>query len=206
MYPASFPALPVLTELAGRWPGAQRTMPLALAADIVSSVDQPYGEVDPHVTHAADIARLRTLTEETLGGADLDDDSSTYVHMLRALLAFDGDEVWGAHLDGLNDEEYEVACPHCEEEIFVAFGRYGAFTTQDGMYLRDTGAERLPLRPADPADLAGVGKRLHARAIADGHPDVAEKLTYVFGHADCAACGERFRVDEAVTARWSDQG
>jgi uncharacterized Zn-finger protein len=193
----------MLAEIAGRWSTAQRTMPLALAADIVSSVDQPYGDIDPHFTYSSEIARLRALTEETLRSSDLDDDSSTYVYVLQALLAYEGVEVWGNHLDGLNNEEYEVACPQCDEETFIAFGQYGAFTTQDGMYMRDTGSKRLPLLPADPADLADIGERLHARAIADGHPDVAEKLTYVFGRADCPACGERFRVEQAITARWS---
>ncbi|MEH0822144.1 MULTISPECIES: hypothetical protein [unclassified Micromonospora] len=203
VYPASFPALSVLTEIAGRWSAAQRTMPLALAADIVSSEDQPYGDLDPHVTYSCEIARLRALTEETLQSSGPDDDPSTYVYMLQALLAFEGAEVWGRHLDGLNNEEYEVACPQCDEEIFVAFGQYGAFTTLDSMYMNDSGSQRLPLLPADPADLTGVGKRLHDRAIADDHPDVAEKLPYVFGLAYCPACGERFRVEGAITARWS---
>lgn len=152
VYPASFPALSMLMEIAGRWSTAQRTMPLVLAADIVSSVDQPYGDIDPHVSYPSEIARLRVLTEETLESSDFDDDSSTYVYLLKALLAFEGVEVWGAHLDGLNSEEYEVACPRCAEETFVAFGQYGTFTTQDSMYMRDTGSKRLPLLPADPAD------------------------------------------------------
>ena len=203
VYPASFPALSMLTEIAGRWSSAERTMPLALAGDIVASVDQPYGDVDPQVSYPLEIARLRALTEETLQSAELADDSSTYVYMLKALLAFEGVEVWGEQLDGLNTEEYEVACPRCDEESFVAFGRYGAFTTHDSMYVRDTDSPRLPLLPADPAELVGIGKRLHARAIADGHPDVATKLTYVFGRADCPTCGERFRVDDAISARWA---
>jgi hypothetical protein len=203
VYPASFPALSVLTEIAGRWSTAQRVMPLVLAADIVSSVDQHYGDIDPHVSYSSEVARLKVLTEETLQSSDLDDDSSTYVYMLKALLAFEGVEVWGEHLDGLNSEEYAVACPQCDEDTYVAFGQYGTFTTQHSMYMCDTDSKRLPLVPAAPADLAGVGKRLHARAISDGHPDVAAKLTYVFGSADCPACGERFRVDEAITAGWA---
>lgn len=202
VYSASFAALPMLTEIADRWSAAERVIALALAGNIVSSVDQPYGDVDPIVSYPSEIARLRALTEETLQSSHLADDSATYVHMLQALLSFEGVEVWGEQLDGLNDEEYEVACPQCDEETFVAFGQYGAFTTQDDMYMRDTDSKRLRLVPADPAELVGIGKRLHTRAIADGHPDVAAKLAYVFGRADCPACGERFRVDEAIVARW----
>ena len=202
VYSASFAALPMLTQIAGRWPSAQRTMPLTLAGHIVASVDQRDGDVDPYVSYPLEIARLRALTEETLQRADLGDDAGTYVYLLQALLAFERVEVWSQHLDGLNSEEYEVSCPHCDEECFVAFGRYGAFATQDSMYMRDTGSDRRPLVPADPAELAGIGKRLHARALADGHPDVATKVTYAFGRADCPACGTRFRVDEAIVAKW----
>ncbi|KJY28834.1 hypothetical protein VR44_24430 [Streptomyces katrae] len=49
---------------------------------------------------------------------------------------------------------------------------------------------------------AGLAKRLHARALADGQPEVAGKLTYVFGSAYCAECGALFRVDHAIVARW----
>jgi hypothetical protein len=123
---------------------------------------------------------------------------------LQSLLVFEGVDVWGEQLDGLNNEEYEVYCPHCDEEVYVAFGQYGAFSTQDDMYVNDNGSTRLPLLPANPSELGGTGGRLHTRAIADGHPDVATKLTFVFGRADCPACRERFQVDEAVAARWSE--
>jgi hypothetical protein len=202
VYSASFAALPMLTEIADRWSAAERVMVLALAGDIVSSVGQACGNIDPIVSYASEITRLQALTEETLQSSHLADDPNSYVHMLQALLSFEGVEVWSELLDGLNDDEYEGVCPQCDEETLVAFGQYGAFTTQDDMYMRDTDSKRLPLIPLDPAQLVGIGKRLHTRAIADGHPDVATKLTYVFGRADCPACGERFRVDEAIAARW----
>lgn len=110
--------------------------------------------------------------------------------------------MWSEHLDGLNDEEYEVPCPACEAENFVAFGRYGCFSTTDSMYMNDGPARKVPLHPAQPSALQGLARRLHTRALADGHPDLATKLTYVFGRATCAECDALFSVDAAVVSRW----
>lgn len=154
--------------------------------------------------HAGDATALRHLTEEALADPRLRTDSGLYVHLVQALLAFEGVEVWGRELDGINEGEYELPCPHCESENFIAFGQYGAFSTLDDMYMNNTGRKRLPLLPAEPATLTGLAKRLHERAVTDGHDEVATKLTYVFGSAHCADCGEPFRVDEAVVDRWSN--
>ena len=90
----------VLTEIAGRWSPAQRTMPLALAADIVSSVEQPYGDLDPHVTYSCEIARLRALGE--LGDRPLDLGAYPHEETRRDTRhAEDSD-----HTDGV------VVCPH----------------------------------------------------------------------------------------------
>jgi hypothetical protein len=70
------------------------------------------------------------------------------------------------------------------------------------MYMNNMASKRIPLRPAIPAKLEGLAKRLHARTLADCQPDIANKLTYVFGSAECAECGARFRIVEAVVARW----
>jgi hypothetical protein len=173
VYSASFAALPLLSEMA-----AGQVNALLLAAAIVSSVDQQFDEIDPHRTYPAEMARLKETTEAALQNQT---DEDTYVYLLQALLAFEGVEVWSDQLDRINDGEFEVVCSHCEEESSVELGQG---------------------TPAESAQLSGIGKRLHDRAIADGHPQVAEKLTHLFGEADCAACGERFRVDEAVALRY----
>jgi hypothetical protein len=153
-------------------------MSLYLTAAIVSSVDQPYGDIDPHRTYPAEMVRLREIAEAALQNPA---DDETYVYLLQAVLAFEGVEVWSAELDRLNAGECDVVCPHCQEESIIAFGQCA---------------------PAEPAQLSGIGKRLHDRATADGHPQVAEKLTYLFGEANCAECGERFRFDEAIALRY----
>lgn len=202
VYSASHAALPELTRLAREWSPSDRASPLTLAGSIVASLDQPYGEPDPHLAYAAEIAELLTLTEEALGVPEVAQKPGDYVVLLGLLLAFEGVEVWGEQLDGLVREEFELPCPYCGTENFIVFGEYGFFSTLDDMYMNNTTSKRIPLRPAAPATLEGLAERLHARSLSDGHTDIANKLTYVFGSADCVDCGASFRIDEAVVARW----
>ncbi|MFK0114180.1 hypothetical protein [Streptomyces sp. NPDC091217] len=202
VYSASYAALPALRDMAREWSPSDRQMPLYLAGAIVASVDQPYGDQDPHVAYASEMSDLTRLTEEALRDPTLADDPDTYVYLLAALLGFEGVEVWGEQLDGLNDEEFEVPCPACSTENFIAFGEYGFFSTIDSMYMRETAARKVPLQPANPSALEGLAHRLHSRALEDAQADVAHKLTYVFGKAQCAECDAIFSVAEAITTRW----
>ncbi len=201
VYSASYAALPALTQMARQWSPADRQTPLILAGAIVASSDQPYGDEDPREAHATEIAELLGLVEEALRDPSLADDAATYVYLLQALLSFEGVEVWAEQLGGLNDEEYEIACPACESENFIAFGQYGCFSTTDSMYMKSA-AKRVYLQPKEPSAMQGLARRLHARALADGHPGVANKLTFVFGRARCADCDAIFSVEEAIVARW----
>jgi len=167
----------------------------------MAGTDRPYGVQDPRVAYASEISDLVRLTEEALQDPGLADTPTTYVHLLAALLSFEGADAWGEWLDGLNDEEYEVSCPTCSTENFVAFGAHGFFSTTDSMYMKATTARKVPLQPQAPSALAGLGRRLHNRALADGRSGVAHKLTYVFGNAQCAECDVVFSVAEAVVAR-----
>lgn len=202
VYSASHAALPTLTRLARDWSNADRADPLILAGAIFSSVDQPYGEPDPRITYATELTELLELTEQALRHPSLAEDSDSYVALLGTLLALEGVEVWGEQLDGLVREEFELPCPDCETENFIVFGEYGYFSTIDDMYMNNTDSQRKPLQPAPPHALEGLAERLYTRAIADGHSSIANKLTYVFGSAECADCGTVFRVDDAIVARW----
>jgi hypothetical protein len=202
VYAASFAAVPALSQMARQWSAADRVMPLALAGAIVASVDRPHDAEDPRVSFPAEVRDLAGLTDEALREPGLREDPGTYIYLLQALLAFEGVAVWGEWLDGVNDGEYEVPCPSCGVENFVAFGPYGHFTTLDSMYMNEPDAERIPLQPKQPHDLGSPGRRLHARALADGQTDLADRLTYVFGNARCAECGAVFQVDRAVEAQW----
>ncbi|MBP5861138.1 hypothetical protein QBA57_11940 [Streptomyces scabiei] len=204
VYSASYAALPALTEMARRWSAADRQMPLCLAGSIVASTDRPYGGDDPQVAYASQISVLARLTEEALQDPGLTGNPASYVNLLGTLLSFQGVEVWGEQLDGLNDEEYEVPCPSCGTENFIVFGECGFFSTTDSMYMKaSTSAGQVPLRPHSPAALDGLGRRLHSRALADGQSDIARRLTYVFGDAQCAECDVVFSVAEAVVGQGS---
>ncbi|MCT9010700.1 hypothetical protein [Streptomyces rhizosphaerihabitans] len=155
------------------------------------------------MTYASQISDLAQLTEEALQDPGLTDNPTTYVDLLGTLLSFQGVEVWGEQFDGLNDEEYEVPCPTCDTENFIVFGEYGFFSTTDSMYMRtSTSARQVPLRPQAPASFEGLAQKLHSRALTDGQPDIARKLTYVFGSAQCAECDAVFSVEEAIVAQW----
>ncbi|MFF7364325.1 hypothetical protein [Streptomyces sp. NPDC008125] len=164
-------------------------MPLVLAVAIVASQDRPYGDEDPHETYAGEMAALRKLAQEALREPSSADDTHAYVDLLQALLGFEGVDVWAEHLDGLNDEEFEVPCPACASENFIAFGTHGYFSTTDSRYMCEGSARKVPLAPRHPSEMADSARRLHARAIADGRPGIADKLTFVFGDAHCADCG-----------------
>jgi hypothetical protein len=203
VYSASFAALPALTDLARRWSPTDRISALVLAAAIVASTDRARDADDPYVSHAGEIAELISLTEQALHDTGLRDYPVTYVYLLQALLGLEGDQLWGQALDGINDEEFEVSCPSCDVENYVVFGRYGYFSTLESLYINEPDPVGVPLLPANEQELGPLARRLYARAMADGHPDIANKLTYVFGTAHCAGCGQLFRVDQAVATYWS---
>lgn len=200
-YSASYAALPALTQKARDWAPRDRAGPLSLAGAIISIGDQQYRDV-----YAAQVAELAALTEEALLEPGLAGDPVTYVNLLQAWLAFEDGGVWGRHLDhvlsGEYGEEYEVTCPRCAALNFIVFARYEYFSTLDNLYVKGIGGERLPLYPAYPDALEGLPRRLHSRVLAHGHLGIADKLTYLFGTAQCAACGTLFPVDQAITARW----
>jgi len=203
VYPASFAALPRLTQIARSWPAEDRFGPLVLAGAIVASRDQPFGTIDAQVEHAVDVGTLATLTEEAMAQPGVATEPSTYVCLFQALLAFEGVEVWGEILDGLNDGEYEVDCPECDGHNFIVLRNDRAFSTAESLYTKNTSTKRIPLSPADPTPMEGIAKRLHSRVVADGQNEIAAMLRHVFGRATCAHCDAAFRVDEAIIAYWN---
>ena len=64
--------------------------------------------------YATEIGALRALALECLPGASSD---TMFVYLQQAVLGLDGDDIWGKELDRINDGEYDVQCPECEEEI-----------------------------------------------------------------------------------------
>lgn len=201
VYSASFAALPWLVRVASTDDRDQAVSALTLAGAIVAGADQPHGAGDVRVKHAAEMATLLSLTNERLRTAA---DSSEYVHLLEAVLSFEGVVGWSEDLAwGITNEEYEVSCPDCAAGLFIVLGERGFFSTSGDYALSDDHVEMKPLRPTDPARLAGIGRRLHDVALADGQQEVARVLTYVFGDATCPDCEEDFSVSAQISANWS---
>ncbi|WP_432059657.1 hypothetical protein [Streptomyces sp. S1] len=197
VYPASFAALPRLAGAAGSDDRVRAVNALNLAGAIMAGAGQPHGAGDVRARYAAEVATLLAAVNHRLRTAT---DRGEYVDLLESMLGFEGVAGWSEDLAwGLGNEEYEVSCPGCGTDLFVVFGERGFFCTAEDHALSDD-VETRPLRPAGPAELEGLGRRLHDIALADGHHDVAHALTFVFGSATCPECEAGFSVAERITS------
>lgn len=106
-----------------------------------------------------------------------------FVYLQQAVLGLDGDEVWGKELDRVNDEEVDVQCPVCDEDLVI-----------------DLQSGDSSIEPGLSSQLA---MRLHAEALRQGHESVATRLTYLFGRVSCPVCGATFNLaDEVASPPW----
>ncbi|AEV86812.1 hypothetical protein ACWT_5794 [Actinoplanes sp. SE50] len=184
--------IPRLADLAGRYAPADRDNVLMLAGRIAADLDEANWP-----RYAEAFATMHRLADDWLVTPI---DPGSFVYRLQAVLALEGDEVWGAELDRIGNDEVEVECPQCTTSLFVAFGKDGCFATHED-YATKPDVEQTPLLPAEPAELTGVGQRLHLMSLAAGQQSVAAALTYLFGRATCTQCGTTFRVSEQVFRR-----
>jgi len=168
--PASAVLLPWLAQTCGAFAPEDREKAVVLAGSI--AVDA--SETD-RAAYADEITALRALALDRLPSAS---DDGMFVYLQQAVLAFEGDEIWGKELDRINDGEVDVECPECEEELLL-----------------DLPSEDPPIQPALSSDLAA---RLHAEAVQAGRESVATALTYLFGRLNCPNCGTRFDLAEHV--------
>ncbi|MER5311074.1 hypothetical protein ABT034_25165 [Streptomyces sp. NPDC002773] len=198
VYSASFAALPWLADMAESEDRGRAVSALGLAGAIMAGADQPHGAGDVRARHAAEIAALLASVKRRLRTAT---GRTEYIALLESMLGFEGVAGWSEDLAwGLGNEEYEVACPDCESDLFIVFGEHGFFCTSEDYGSSDDTIDTRPLRPASPAQLEGIGARLHGIALADGRQEVAHALTYVFGDATCPDCETDFSVADRVSA------
>ncbi|MGX2995561.1 hypothetical protein JNUCC64_14915 [Streptomyces sp. JNUCC 64] len=198
VYPASFAALPWLAGVAEADDREQSVNALGLAGSIMAAAGPPHGTDHPRARYAVEVQRLLTAADRRLRTAS-DHDGADYVHLLEAVLGFEGVVGWSEELAwGLDNEEYQIDCPGCRTDLFVVLGERGFFSSSEDHALADGDVETRPLLPADPADLDGIGRRLHDLALSDGQHRVAHALTHVFGHATCPDCGTRFSVADRI--------
>lgn len=197
-FTAGFAALPRLAEIATA--GGRDTVGWALlAAGAIVACSPGLSEPDgPLTVFPAPIAILHDLTDRRLSETA---ESEEYVNLLQALLSFEGVEIWDRCLDGLRTGEYEVDCPYCGVNVFVAIGQDGFFCCTDDYALREV--QKSPLRPARTQQLEGLPRRLFTRAMADGQESLAHGVRYLFGRAACPDCQTDFSVAERVVAAWT---
>ncbi|MFD7105724.1 hypothetical protein [Streptomyces celluloflavus] len=200
VYSASFAALPWLADVAGGDDREQAVNALALAGAIMAGAEQRHGAGDVRAQHAAEVESLLAAVNQHLRTAS---DRTSYIHLLEAMLGFEGVVCWSENLAwGLGNEEYEVGCPGCQTGLFIVLGERGFFSTSEDYALSDDDVETRPLLPATPANLDGIGRRLNDIALSDGQHEVAHALTYVFGRATCPDCETEFSVADQVSADW----
>lgn len=196
-FTAGFAALPRLAEIATAC-SPETLGEVLLAAGAIASCSPGTSDPDsPLTVFSAPIAVLRDLTDRHLGQTA---DAEEYVHLLQALLSFEGVEIWDRSLDGLQTGEYEVDCPCCGVNVFVVIGRNESFCCTDDHALHDV--RKSPLQPARTQQMEGLPANLFARAMADGQEGLAHGVRYLFGRAACPDCGTDFSVAERVVAGW----
>ncbi|WP_213011581.1 hypothetical protein [Paractinoplanes toevensis] len=124
-------------------------------------------------------------------------DPELFLYRLQAVAALEGDELWGAELHRIDEDEIEIECPGCGTTLLVVFGDAGHFATHDDSATKP-GIEKTPLLPAGPTELDGAGQRLYQTSLRAGRTTVATALTYLFGRAECTQCNTIFRVSDQV--------
>ncbi|MEV4538935.1 hypothetical protein AB0J82_34700 [Asanoa sp. NPDC049518] len=178
-----------LANVAAEFTPADRDDVLILAGQLAVDMDERSLR-----QHAGALEQLRQLTTDWLPTPT---DGRSFIYRLRAVMALEGDLLWGEELERLIYDEVEVECPQCEISLFIAFGERGHFATHED-YATKSDVVQTPLLPATAVDLDGVGLRLYSMSNDVGQHPVAEALTYLFGHATCTQCGSTFRVSDQV--------
>ncbi|WP_074308769.1 hypothetical protein [Micromonospora cremea] len=178
-----------LANIASEFLPADRDEVLVLAGKLAVDMDER-----SHRRHADTLAQLRHLATDWLPTPT---DAQSFIYRLRAVMALEGDMLWGEELERLIHDEVEVECPQCETSLFIAFGDRGHFATHED-YATKSDVAQTPLLPATSVDLEGVGLRLYRMSTEVGQQSVAEAVTHVFGRATCTHCGNTFRVSDQV--------
>ncbi|MFC7547021.1 hypothetical protein [Plantactinospora sp. GCM10030261] len=164
--PASVVLLPWLAQTCAAFIPENRENAVVLAGSIaVDASDTDRAAYADEITGALALDRLPCASNDSM-----------FVYLQQAVLAFEGDEIWGKELDRINDGEVDVECPECEEELLL-----------------DLPSEDPPIQPGLSSDLA---VRLHAEALQAGRESVATAFTYLFGRLNCPNCGTGFELAE----------
>src|SRR5262249_29415653 len=116
-YSASTAVLPYLLEAAGNWQGSARVMPLFLAGSIASARETDLTGLDQT------LKQLQSLTLDTLDRQDLS--RTDLIYLMQAVMALEGDQVWGRAFERLTDGELLGQCPACRASLYFLVGERG---------------------------------------------------------------------------------
>ena len=191
VFSASFAALPALEEAAAGWSAAERIQPLVLAAGIVAACGAPehyLAGLEPVI----DSLRALGLESVVLPGRT----PTEFIYLAQSVLALEGDRLWGRSLEGLVDREFSAACPNCHARLSVGVAESRFFFALGNWRNAGTEPRTWPVRPA--SELAEVGRRLTAWALAAEQPEVAAQLPSLFGSGRCPSCDAELSVPEAL--------
>lgn len=189
-FSVGFAALPALSQLAQSGDTEQRDRALDLAAVITRTLHRNHEDDRLVTANPQALAVLHSLAQArvaTCVGPPL-------VRRLQDTLAFAGYTFWASISLDFADEHYHLGCPHCSTRLAIVIGDYGHYSAIRDY--SDGDVHRLPLRPAAPADLAGIGQWMHDTAVAGHDMTLADGLTYLFGQAACGACGSTFNLTD----------
>lgn len=191
---AGFAALPGLAKLAQSGAETDRHQALDLAAVIVRTLHRNHENDDLVRTSPESPAALRHLAQ-----ARLDTSSCiTLTKLLQDTLAFAGYTFWAWISLDFADEHYHVGCPSCETRLAIVIGDYGHYSAI--RHYNDGDIHRVPLNPAAPSEMTGIGRWMHDTATMGGDTLLADGLTYLFGKATCSACGSTFDLADRFEA------
>ena len=187
-FSVGFAALPALSQLAQSGDTEHRDRALDLAAAITRTLHRHHEDDRLVRTNPQALEVLHGLAQTRVATGV----GPTLVRWLQDTLAFAGYTFWASISLDFADEHYHLGCPQCSTRLAIVIGNYGHYSAIRDY--NDGDVHRLPLRPAAPADLAGTGRWMHDIAVASGDLTLADGLTYLFGGAECGACGSTFNL------------
>lgn len=190
-YTASYEALPGLADLAARTVSAGFLEPLLLATCIITSTDVPESDADVRARYADAIAVLHSVAERLV---PLAGDDADFTYRVQALLATEGAGPWASRLEALADQELELACGHCGEQLLISLENSPASVRR----FDDAAVGTTSMVPADPSALIDSEARAYELAMTHGRPRVAEHMLEMFGAFECPSCRSLERASSAL--------
>jgi hypothetical protein len=181
VYSASYAALPRLAELAARQDPSGFVEPLFLATCIVASTDGPE---EPGAVRARYAETIRALHEVAEGLVPFAADDTDFIYRAQAVLATESDSVWATRLEALANQELDVACPGCDEQLVMGLETSPALVKQ--FDYASVGATTVA--PSAPGRLTGSEARAYKLATTHRRPQVAKQLLDLFGIFECPTC------------------